>query len=934
MAAIGLERARRVFVLRPSADGWASWAAEVRGWLAEQGVEPREATLLLPFAAHLPLARQAWLSAGGGWLPRIETTRTLAQSLGSALPAAAGELSGEPAVDRLVASGMLAGQAWGREWRRRDARGFELAVGRLVETAQALVRAAVALTPGAREPFWAQARELTGARPGPGGRERALAALAVEWAAQAPRPQTDVLFGWSPGAWVATSAVELEPLARGLLEHAMDAGIPVLWLDAGGGVSHEVEAGRVTMGVARDLEDEAQRAAACIARCVDATAAAGGAEVLPVALVAQDRGLVRRVRALLERAQLSVADETGWKLSTTRAAAVVMAWLRAARPQATSDEWLAALKDRASWVGCVGTVADEGAAEAQAGRTQESRLPGGDAVEVLERVLRRRGWTHAWRLGEQAWGDSRDEVIAHGVWATARDVLSDLQRRGPLLEAVQGLRLALERAGIWSALLADPAGSQVLAALRLDASDSGVAWLAAAGGTVVDLEGLIRWADDVLEQVVFSPLLPVRPDVVLTPMARAVLRPFSAVVWPGVDDAHLGEPDVPQGLLPESAAAALGLPTRVVLREQQWRAFQLLMGAGEIHLSWRESDAERPLGPSPLLERWALDHAAAAPGAAPWQAARDWRDEVEVTAHATPHPLPRLEPGVALPRRLHATAYEALRACPYRFHAEVLLGLREDEELEEGVDKRDYGTWLHAVLRRYHAGDDPASAFDAEAELARLMAVAEEVQAETWGTDTPEARAAFLPFAAAFERMAQAYIAWWSGRRERGDVVQAMEQRIDVEPEELSGLGVALTGQLDRVDDSRGEDGAEVWRILDYKTTAKGRLQDRVKPPTEDTQLAFYAALLALREVPQAPELAAIYLALEDREVCEVAHPDVQATAEALLGGLEHDMRRIQAGVPMQALGEGAACEYCRARGLCRRDHWPQEPAAQVEPEA
>ena len=34
----------------------------------------------------------------------------------------------------------------------------------------------------------------------------------------------------------------------------------------------------------------------------------------PVALIAQDRVLVRRVRALLERSAVVHADETGWRL--------------------------------------------------------------------------------------------------------------------------------------------------------------------------------------------------------------------------------------------------------------------------------------------------------------------------------------------------------------------------------------------------------------------------------------------------------------------------------------------------------------------------------------------------------------------------------------------------------------------------------------------
>src|SRR5580765_1544804 len=45
-----------------------------------------------------------------------------------------------------------------------------------------------------------------------------------------------------------------------------------------------------------------------------------------IAIIAQDRISARRLRALLERAEVSVADETGWQLSTTRAAAALAAW--------------------------------------------------------------------------------------------------------------------------------------------------------------------------------------------------------------------------------------------------------------------------------------------------------------------------------------------------------------------------------------------------------------------------------------------------------------------------------------------------------------------------------------------------------------------------------------------------------------------------------
>ena len=69
----------------------------------------------------------------------------------------------------------------------------------------------------------------------------------------------------------------------------------------------------------------------------------------PVALVALDRLLSRRINALLAGAGVAVRDETGWKLSTTRAAAQLLALLRAAAPDAGTDAVLDALKQCPRW---------------------------------------------------------------------------------------------------------------------------------------------------------------------------------------------------------------------------------------------------------------------------------------------------------------------------------------------------------------------------------------------------------------------------------------------------------------------------------------------------------------------------------------------------------------------------------------------------------
>ena len=113
----------------------------------------RDCVVLLPFAQHLPLARRAWM-AQGGWPPRLETTRTLAESLAPELPPEGGDISFDVATDQLSAADLLGSQAWARDWKRRDPRGFQLAVSRVVETAHLWARAAaygLAQTPVCRQ---------------------------------------------------------------------------------------------------------------------------------------------------------------------------------------------------------------------------------------------------------------------------------------------------------------------------------------------------------------------------------------------------------------------------------------------------------------------------------------------------------------------------------------------------------------------------------------------------------------------------------------------------------------------------------------------------------------------------------------------------------------------------------------------------------------
>ena len=115
-----------------------------------------------------------------------------------------------------------------------------------------------------------------------------------------------------------------------------------------------------------------------------------------IGLVALDRLIARRVRALLERAEIVVRDETGWKLSTTSAAAAVMRWF-----DLVLDDlyW----RDLLDWLKSSFTLAG------RAGKASE--------IALIERAIRARGAVQGLQPVQQA---LREVALPAGVDASVR----------------------------------------------------------------------------------------------------------------------------------------------------------------------------------------------------------------------------------------------------------------------------------------------------------------------------------------------------------------------------------------------------------------------------------------------------------------------------------------------------------------------------------
>ena len=841
---------------------WPALAAELQASWRAAGVGLRDAIVLLPQAGALAPARAAF-AALGGWQPRIETVRTLASSLTPPATAAAGAPSLDRGNDRLQAAALLRRQAFGREWAARDPRAFDAAAAAVVDTAHALLGAAHARPPGDRAAWWQSARDALSPQAGPGASERLLARLALEWAADGAADPLAALWKLRPSAWTVVQGGGADPFNQRLTEHAASQGIACWCVDTDAEAAAPFDAGAALPAPAmfhvHDLEDEAHGAALAVLAALDAGQT-------PVALIAEDRLVVRRARALLERAAVALADETGWTLSTTRAAGRLMALLRAAAPEAGREALLDALK---------------------------AELP--DAADVI-------ALESAWRRERQP--DERSAAL----WQAARERFVALGGRGTRslgawLAALRDISPAL-----MTALAADPAGRAVLAALRLDGADHGALWLALREATRFDLAAFTAWVADVLEDQSYVPVAAAAPQVVVLPLIHAVLRPLGAVVFPGCDASHLGASEPQPGLLPDALRRELGLPDAASRREHETMAFAQLLRQPHVTLLRRTHEGSEPLAPSPLVEL-AL-HARRRAGQSMPLDTPLALPTVEIERIALARPAPSMAD--ALPAHLSASSAEALRECPYRFFARVALGLGEAIELDEAPDKRDHGRWLHAALHAYHEARRDHPLRDAAAERQRLLDIAAR-EHDALALDA----AAMLPFRAAFETFADEYLAWLAGHEADGWTYAGGELARRIEPPDLGG--VRLEGRLDRID--RHCSGQAM--VIDYKSGSVDALKRKVRQPSEDTQLAFYTALLTEESHDIAPR--AIYLVLDERKApLALEHADPSASAALLIEGLGADLEALRHGQGAAALGEREACEFCEMRGLCRRDHWSE----------
>jgi probable DNA repair protein len=351
---------------------------------------------------------------------------------------------------------------------------------------------------------------------------------------------------------------------------------------------------------------------------------------------------------------------------------------------------------------------------------------------------------------------------------------------------------------------------------------------------------------------------PATPDVPVT-LTEAIDDPLvaydgiwvaglNAESWPAPPRADPFVPIAVQRAAGFQPASAHGQLERAQQAMAAWRRC-----AGQLMLSWPESDADVPLQPSHLLgvPARARDAASIPPRADRLLAA------LQQQAHRERRPADPALPwpaGQRLSGGVKALQLQAL--CPFKAVGELRLGALPVAEPVPGLDRRERGQLLHRALELIYRRLKDSRELQRRANDSSLEALIAEASDQAM-REQLDARTETLPGALASNERSR--LAALIGKLLDQELVRARSAEFTIaaleesQERELGGLAVRVRmDRLDRLDDGR-------LIVLDYKSGAAETFRPLDERPRQAQLLAY--ALLASGAVAG---VAAVHLGAED----------------------------------------------------------------------
>ncbi len=648
-----------------------------------------------------------------------------------------------------------------------------------------------------------------------------------------------------------------------------------------------------------------------------------------IALVAQDRLVARRTRALLSRLgpSLKIQDETGWKLSTTRAAAALNSWLELLRAPPDGPSAIDLLEFLQN------PFLDLAKCLRSTGIREKDSLIG--LLAQLEDVLMASQAKAGWETFHMAIEGS----VAHGSAAPNPLLLELLQSIRGRLNRWRGIRMNCAVAhqylmddlvlmGMEQGLEKDPAGKQLLALLETFDFDAEHRQIS------MRLNEWLSLLKTVIEESSYEEVgIAASATLSILPLSSTRFRSFESVVMVGCDERQLPAFSEPPLFFSDALNRLLGGSSVEAQFIQQARDLsQLLISFSSVDFLWQsKSKSGEPLRPSAWIQRLqiALPH---------WQA----RNASALFSPRSTFALPshmavaRLDVGLPMPVSMSPSAYKALRECPYRYYVRSLLGLRKLKGFEEGFDASLAGQTLHKILRNfYHVMKSDAhkqeSSIPSDIETRHVWLRQQLTQiSEQVFKRLIEGDARVLGVLRDWQKQIPSFIQWQLNREAQGWEFYDAEVKVgfDLPFTDLDGCEryIRIEGYADRFDISIHNPKSA--SVIDYKNQSLTKVEWRAEAVLDDPQLLIYArASNESNKIPGRQVNEAEWVALKAdvkkgnavRTVAIEAMPDLM---QEFSEQITEDVQSLWSGKPMKAFAPDSVCQYCEARGICRKGMW------------
>ena len=650
-----------------------------------------------------------------------------------------------------------------------------------------------------------------------------------------------------------------------------------------------------------------------------------------LALVAQDRLVARRVRALLSRLgpALNIRDETGWKLSTTRAAASLNSWLeliKAPKDGPSAKALLEFLQNPFLDLGkilnrdaevCIGLIAEledilvgskaesgwktfhlaiEGA-RANAAKTSGT-MPSAALFELLQ--------------------FAREH---HHEWLTLK---VDCSTTYQLLQA------NLQATGMDQSLEKDSAGKQLLEVLKtFDLSKTQYQQ------TSIRLSEWLSLLKTVIEGASYQEVgKEAKATLSILPLSSTRMRDFEAVVVVGCDEQQLPAYSEPLLFFSDALNQLLKTSTIAMQFVQQARDLsQLLVSCPSVDLLWQsKSNNGEPLRPSAWIQRLQ--------NLVKWEAIPAQLKKRAFEPRPMEMAVAHFEEDLPMPLSMSPSAYKALRDCPYRYYVRSLLGLRKNKEFDEGFDASLAGQTLHKLLKRFYQAlktqehTNPALKTNSDQRRAWMEQVLS-VYSEQEFASLIEGDARVMGALRDWQKQIPSFVDWQLQRELAGWQYFDGEVKVgfDLPFKDVDGNPkiIRIEGYADRYDIN--VDNNKLASVIDYKNQRFERVKVRAEHILDDPQLLIYARAanegqeshkLTGHRVQQAEWVAlkadvskGEQKALRSQEVVDMPEMMQQFSEQ-----ITEDVEQLWAKKPMQAFAPEGVCQYCEARGICRKGIW------------